>query len=280
MACPICSRSMAASFASQVLGKYHAEYEACDGCGFLRAKDPFWLEEAYASPVAAQDTGLVFRNFDTAWKIAGLLYWLMGERGEGRYLDAAGGYGIFTRLLRDAGFDFYWADKYCDNLLARGFEYSPDQGPCRAATAIEALEHAPDPVGFLEEVLKVSGADVVIFTTVLYEGAVPPPRTWWYYSFSTGQHISFFQRRTLDVMAARMGFVVSSAHGIHIFSKGGFNRTRLSLVTSRYGALAASLWIPRHLESRTMSDHIHVVSSRDVSEQRRPRDGVTSRHRQ
>jgi len=36
-----------------------------------------------------------------------------------------------------------------------------------------------------------------IFTTELFEGTPPAPSHWWYYSFETGQHIAFFQRRAL-----------------------------------------------------------------------------------
>ncbi len=38
------------------------------------------------------------------------------------FLDYAGGYGVFTRLMRDIGFDFYWHDPYTQNLFANGFE--------------------------------------------------------------------------------------------------------------------------------------------------------------
>lgn len=115
------------------------------------------------------------RNVSLASKVAGVLYGVMGERGEGQYLDAAGGYGMLVRLMRDLGFDFYWKDKYCDNLIARGFEYRPDLGPCRAVTAMEVLEHLSDPVAFVEEVLAAAGAQTLLFTTELYEGAPPRP---------------------------------------------------------------------------------------------------------
>lgn len=255
MECPICSSLMEPGFTTQVLGKYPAQYEVCNKCGFLRAHEPHWLEEAYSSAIAAADTGLVMRNFSIAYKLAGVLYWVFDERGQGRYLDAAGGYGMLVRLMRDFGFDFYWADKYCDNLLAPGFEYTQALGDCRAVTAMEVLEHLTDPAAFIEETLTTSGAQALIFTTELYEGSPPQPDAWWYYAFSTGQHIGFFQRRTLEVLGARLGLQFASANGIHVFSKAVVNERLLRIVTGRFVSRLAPWWIRRRLGSKTMSDH-------------------------
>lgn len=253
--CPVCSGPMTHCFSEQVLGKYRADYQVCEQCGFLRAHDPHWLDEAYSSAIAAADTGLVVRNFSVACKLAGVLYWVLGERGEGCYLDSAGGYGMLTRLMRDFGFDFYWADKYCNNLLVPGFEYSQAKGPCNAVTAIEVFEHLTDPAAFIEETLAFSGAQTLVFTTELYEGTPPKPDAWWYYAFETGQHIGFFQRRTLETLGARLGLQFSSANGIHVFSRTAMNERLLRAVTGRWASRIAPWWIRRRLGSKTMSDH-------------------------
>lgn len=255
MECPVCTSVMEASFTAQVLGKYLAQYEVCNKCGYLRAHKPHWLEEAYSSAIAAADTGLVMRNFSVACKLAGVFYWVLGERGQGRYLDAAGGYGMLTRLMRDLGFDFYWADKYCSNHLVPGFEYNAAIGACSAVTAVEVFEHLTDPAAFIEETLALSGAQTVVFTTELFEGSPPQPDAWWYYAFATGQHIGFFQRRTLEVLGARLGLQFASANGIHILSKTSVNERLLRAVTGRWASRIAPWWIRRRLGSKTMSDH-------------------------
>ena len=255
MKCPVCSGEMKFSFVAKVLHKHMAHYEVCDGCGFLRAHEPHWLDEAYSSAIAAADTGLVARNLALAAKLAGALYWGMGERGEGQYLDAAGGYGMLTRLMRDMGFDFYWADKYCANLLASHFEYKPELGPCRAVTAVEVLEHLTDPAAFIEETLAAAGTDTLLFTTELYRGAPPAPDAWWYYTFETGQHIGFFQRRTLEALGTRLGLHLASANGVHLLSKGLVNEQVLSFATGRLASRLAPGWSRRRLGSKTLSDH-------------------------
>jgi hypothetical protein len=255
MKCPICSGQMKLSFTAQVLRKYAARYEVCDGCGFLRAHEPHWLDEAYSSAIAAADTGLMARNVSLSAKIATVLYGVMGERGAGRYLDAAGGYGMLTRLMRDMGFDFYWADKHCENLLVPGFEYRPELGPCHAVTAIEVLEHLTEPVAFIAETLESAGADTLLFTTELYAGAPPDPSAWWYYTFETGQHIGFFQRRTLEDIGRRLGLHLASANGIHILAKTPVNERWFGLATNRWFTRITPAIARRSLGSKTMSDH-------------------------
>ena len=255
MTCPVCSQQMQFAFTAKVLRKYPADYEVCGHCGFLRAQDPHWLDEAYSKAIAAADTGLLARNYSIARQLAGALYWAANERGQGPYLDTAGGYGVLTRLMRDLGFNFYWADKYCENLLAPGFDYRTELGPCRVVTAMEVLEHLGDPAAFIEDTLSSSGAETMFFTTELYDGPPPDPGTWWYYAFGTGQHIGFFQKRTLEVLGSRLGLGLTSANGIHALSRATISQRRLALATGRWASHFGPWWIRRQLGSNTINDH-------------------------
>jgi Methyltransferase domain len=262
MRCPICDGALRPVFTAEVLHKYSAEYEHCGNCGFLRAREPHWLEEAYSSAIAAADTGLVMRNLSLASKVAAILYGVLGERGEGRYLDAAGGYGMLTRLMRDLGFDFYWADKYCENLLARGFDYDASLGSCQAVTAMEVMEHLTDPIAFVDEVLRSAKSETLLFSTELYAGDPPRPEDWWYYTFPTGQHIGFFQRRTLEILGQRLGLQLVSAHGLHALSRQPLDRRRFALATNPYLSRVAAPWIRHRVGSRTLDDHHRMMSKR------------------
>lgn len=255
MTCPICSAPMRHVFSALVLLKHSADFEFCNTCGYLRAHEPFWLDEAYSSAIATADTGIVMRNLAIAGKLAAVLYWVFRERGAGRYLDAAGGYGLLTRLMRDFGFDFYWKDRYCQNLVAPGFEYHASLGDCAAVTAMEVLEHVSDPIAFVQETLASANAQTFIFTTELYEGDPPQPDSWWYYTFETGQHISFYQRRTLAAIARKIGLNLYSAGGVHIMSKTRVDERLLRILTSRVSSVLAPWWTRKILGSKTISDH-------------------------
>lgn len=259
--CSICQGQMAHVFSAVLLGKYNADYMVCQSCGYLKVHEPYWLNEAYSSAIADADTGLVSRNFLIAEKLSSLLFWEMAERGGGRYLDSAGGYGMLTRLMRDYGFDFYWSDKYCENTLACGFEYDAEVGKCVAVTAMEVLEHVIDPVMHVKEILSCANADTLIFSTELYNGSPPNPAEWWYYSLPTGQHIGFFQLRTLQVLADKLGLNFYSANGIHIFTKRRLRKHWLRIVTSSYFSKATAPLLRRLMKSKTMDDHRKMLSS-------------------
>jgi hypothetical protein len=259
MICSICGAVTHKAFSATVLGKYVAEFHCCGECGFLFAKEPHWLDEAYSSAIAAADTGLVCRNIQVADKLAGVLYWVAKSHGRGRYLDAAGGYGMLTRLMRDSGFDFYWSDKHCQNLLATQFQYVPSLGSCDAVTAIEVMEHLQDPVGFVDQTLKMAGSEMLIFTTELYEGTVPRPEDWWYYTFATGQHIGFFKRQTLEAIGSRLGLQYCSANGLHVLSRQAMDQQRLRWATGRWAAQIGARWIRRRLGSKTLGDHEAIL---------------------
>jgi hypothetical protein len=259
MTCKICGTLTRLAFSARVLGKHSAEFHQCAACGFLFAIEPHWLDEAYSSAIAAADTGLVGRNTMIADKIAGVLYWATQSRGRGRYLDAAGGYGMLTRLMRDSGFDFYWSDMHCQNLLATQFGYQPSLGACDAVTAIEVMEHLVDPVGFVNETLTLAGSDMLIFTTELYDGPVPNPEDWWYYTFATGQHIGFYKRKTLETIGNRLGLQFCSANGLHVLSRKTLDRRLLQWATGRWSAQIGARWIRRRLGSKTLSDHEAIL---------------------
>lgn len=258
ISCPICDGVLEFAFENIVLCKHNAMFDFCPHCGFMRARNPLWLAEAYSSAIASTDTGLVMRNDRFSEQLASLLYGVMGERGNGRYADVAGGYGMLTRKMRDFGFDYYWSDKYCENLLAKGFEYLPEIGPCQAVTAVEIMEHLEDPLAFVRQALEQTQSSTFIFTTELFEGRPPAPDDWLYYSFETGQHIAFFQKRTLEFMANKLGLKLSSSGGVHVFSKNKINESLFKLSMGRMRSVVT--WFAKgRLGSKTMSDHMKMV---------------------
>ncbi len=183
--CPICDSVMRDAFSARLLEKYEVAYHQCPECGLLQTEEPYWLDEAYSEAIAVADTGLVMRNSSLASKLAVLLYLRFEPRGA--YLDVAGGYGMLARLMRDYGFDYYWDDKFCQNLLARGFEADKSTQPFVALTAFEVLEHVHDPLAFIQEKMGQHGSRTLIFTTELYEDGEPPPNDWWYYDTGSDQ---------------------------------------------------------------------------------------------
>ena len=249
--CPICTSAMASAFAHKVLCKYDAEYLYCRSCGFLSATPADWLDEAYVDAISCLDTGLVARNLHLSRRLAVLLALAFDPKA--RYVDVGGGTGLFARLMRDQGFDFYWQDDLCRNVHAVGFEDRPELGPAAAVTAFEVLEHTRDPYAFLREALARNQAQAIIFTTELFDGEPPAPGQWWYYAFESGQHISFMQPRTLAFIARELNMTFQSRRGLHILSRRPVPRHALALTVGRPRDWALA-WVRRQLRSRTQSD--------------------------
>jgi len=262
--CRICTSNTKLAFTRKVLAKYDCRYYFCVNCGGLQTEEPYWLDEAYASPVASADTGILVRNLDLARVTSVVLFFLFDRRG--RFLDAAGGYGIFTRLMRDLGFDYHWTDKYCPNLTARGFEVDESSSrPYTAVTAFEVMEHLPDPVAFLAELLESKGTDMIIFTTELFADEPPDPTAWWYYCFATGQHISFYQKSILELIGKRFGMRFYTSGRLHIWTRGKLNPLALRVLSSpRVSGLLRNL-PPRVLGPRTWADHEKLMGMHEGS---------------
>jgi hypothetical protein len=192
---------MKPAFTETVLGKYNVTYYYCDESGLLKTERPYWLDEAYQDVIAETDTGLVHRNIAKQRRLEPILERLFG--GKGKFLDIGGGYGLLTRLMRDIGFDCYTVDRFCKNIFARRFE--PGNGfRATALFAFEVFEHIEDPYEFISEAFAEYGSRTIIFSTLVYENGIPA-KDWWYYSFETGQHITFYQPRTLDLLAEKLG---------------------------------------------------------------------------
>ena len=118
-----------------------------------------------------------------------------------KFIDYGGGYGIFVRLMRDVGLDFYWHDTHCQNLFAQQFEADFNRN-YHLLTAFEIFEHLRDPIQELDKMLKIS--DNILFSTeLLPEKKIPAPEEWWYYGLEHGQHISFYSKKTLEYIAAK-----------------------------------------------------------------------------
>lgn len=255
--CPVCNSHRDFSFGETVLNKYHVSYYSCASCGLLQTEEPYWLNESYNDPIAITDTGLVQRNISLASKLACALYF--GLDIKGRCLDIAGGYGMIVRLMRDFGFDFYWEDKYCSNIFAKGFEVTKSENGFEVITAFEVMEHIQDPVVFVKEAMETYGTRTLIFSTRVYDEGPPPARDWWYYSFETGQHISFYTNKTLNCIADKLGLIFFSAGELHFFTDKKIKPLRFVIVKGKL-ALPLAMYIRWRKGTKVMDDHYLMVN--------------------
>lgn len=254
--CCICEGNRSFVFEHLVLRKYPCKYYQCVNCGFLQVEKPYWLDEAYNSAIGRLDTGILSRNLKNSDVLSLLLPYLSRRRG--KFLDIGGGYGILTRLMRDRGFDYYWSDKYCENLFANGFEWE-DGMKYDVVSAFEIFEHIVDPIEFMADVIKKTGSKTIVFSTELFDGPPPIPNDWWYYVFDGGQHISFYQQKTLQTVANRFGLQFIAGKSIHVMTDKHLSRTLFRMLGSKSLALILSPFTRIFGGTKTMSDH-HLLT--------------------
>jgi hypothetical protein len=235
------------------MGKYSGDFFICQNCKFLFAGNPSWLQEAYKSTINLTDTGLVDRNLHFH-KILSLFIYLLFDK-KRKFLDYAGGYGMFTRLMRDTGFDFYWFDPYCENLLSRGFEYNmSSKEKAEVLTAFEVFEHLESPMAEIEKMLTYSNN--IFFSTEILPFPVPEPENFWYYGFDHGQHISFYSPDTLSFIARKFGLKYYNLGNLHLFSAQKFSL--LYLRSLKKGARFLYPFVKFNMDSRTFKDHLSL----------------------
>lgn len=202
-----------------VLQRHDATYHKCSVCGHIHIHPVSWIKEAYSEAITSLDVGLVSRNIVLAPVVAAIIERVLPAGNH--FLDYGGGYGLFTRLMRDRGFNFYRQDKYCANLFARDFDFDLLPKSARyfdLVTLFEVLEHLQRPLEELEKLLQLT--DTLLFSTELIPGEIQDLTNWWYLSPETGQHISFFTIASLQALAKQFNMnFYTNKRNLHLFTR-------------------------------------------------------------
>jgi hypothetical protein len=239
--CCICDAGVEFFGRAAVLGKYDVAYYRCGECGFIQTEHPYWLNEAYAAPITAIDLGLLDRNYRLAAITTRLINRVLKTAEP--CVDYGGGYGVFVRLMRNRGIPFYHRDPMATNLFAAGFE-ACDTQTFALATAMEVFEH----IVFPHEDLKVLDrtAPHWLVTTELIPESTPAISDWWYYMPETGQHISFYSRKSLQVLAARYERrVITCGKGLHFFTKSDVSQSYIQWILRNRSSRWFDIWYKR-----------------------------------
>lgn len=214
---------------AEILHKHNIAYYHCPNCGFVQTEEPYWLQEAYIKAIADEDTGLVQRNLHFSDFSANLIDAVYEKNG--KFLDFGGGNGLFVKLMREKGYNFYRYDPFCENLYAQGYDVhlnQPEQ--YELITAFEVFEHFSTPMNEIPQLLNKSNS--ILFSTILIDKTPPQPTEWWYYTLSSGQHIAFYSLETLKYIANKLGLnLYSDRNWTHLLTDKKFTHHHLQLIT-------------------------------------------------
>lgn len=265
MKCKLCYSETKELFKKNILLKHEATYYQCSNCQFIQTSDPIWLKEAYSSAITALDIGLVNRNIRMLNAIPRVLDSCFPEADA--MLDYAGGYGMFARLMRDEGYNFFRQDIYCENIFAKHFDIS-DSGLSHfdLVTAFEVFEHFEKP---LEEIEKIfSYSKNVIFTTELAPTITSELQNWWYLSTDTGQHIAFYTETSLQFLAQKYGLNYYHRGNLHLFTLNKLSTHQINYAlnghdyTSRFFGLIKQPFLFKKNKTSLLSEDYKYVQNK------------------
>jgi len=220
--CKICAHKTEFIFEGKLLKKYNIRYFRCPKCDFIQTENPFWLEEAYNSAISSLDIGLINRNLRNQLIISNIINLFFDRKNQ--FIDYGGGYGMFVRMMRDNGYDYYRQDIYCDNIFAQNFDVSnlKDNVKFELLTAFEVFEHLNDPINEIQNMLKYS--DNIFFSTEIHNKKQLDFNNYWYFLPETGQHISFFSKESLNFLSKKFNLnYYTNGTSLHLLSKKKIN---------------------------------------------------------
>lgn len=136
---------------------------------------------------------------------------LKGHEGA-RILDYGSGSGVFTREMRAKGFTAVQ-------------DYDPFSNPQRPSglfdfiTCFEVIEHAPDPVGLLADVVSLMApGGSFLFSQALQPDNFADLRGAWWYMAPRNGHVSLYSANALSVLADTAGLRLYKGQGLYAFS--------------------------------------------------------------
>jgi Methyltransferase domain len=224
MNCKICNTKTNLLFQLPILSnKYLIHYFQCPTCQFIQTEKPYWLDEAYSdAAITALDVGAVTRNLELSNLCERVLKNIFPDYKAYFFLDYGGATGMFTRLMRDKGFQFYHSDKYAQNVYAKKFELEDitDKSKIAAVTSFEVFEHLEFPMETIQEMFKY--ANTIVFSTYLQPKNL---ENWWYFTLETGQHIALFHKNTFLKISEILGVrFFTNGTNYHILTKENWDK--------------------------------------------------------
>ncbi|MGB0430384.1 MAG: class I SAM-dependent methyltransferase [Bacteroidia bacterium] len=234
MNCKICGAESSHLFKGEILNKYEIDYFQCTNCEFIQTEKVYWLEEAYSSAITDLDLGYITRNLMFGEIVGRIIKSWFNSKG--KFIDYGGGYGMFVRLMRDRGFNYYRQDIYCENTFANHFDIEDleQKTGFEILSAFEVFEHLDDPMAEMEMMLSYS--DSIIFSTELQpKKDFKSQKDWWYFAPYGGQHIALYSYKSLEHMAKHFGLnLYSNKKGLHLLTKKKFGTNPVKLVSRFY----------------------------------------------
>lgn len=206
--CRICSGETLPLLNFEVCGAYDADLIRCSVCGFSFISDPWWLESTFEDRLHRMDVGSLERSLYVARFLKGVSV-LIKRWKDQPMLDFGAGDGVLVRHLRDRGLQIRYSDPFASPVFFVGDAINEDD-KFELSVLSEVALHFVDPLQEFKSLLVRSNQ--VLFTAVKAPEKID--ENWWYLMKSTGQHVAFYSKKSIDKLAKELG--------CHSYGKGSF----------------------------------------------------------
>ena len=185
-------------------------YRQCSSCGFMFT-DAFddWSQGDFKTHIYNDGYLSIDPDYVSVrprGNAAVVLHLFDAHKAEVRLLDYGGGNDVLCADLRAAGFA---VTQTYDPFVAE-FARRPD-GKFNLITCFETLEHMPDPVAGIADILaSLDEPGVVLFSTLLQPADIDRLGLTWWYAAPRNGHVSLFSRKALELAFERHGYRVVS----------------------------------------------------------------------
>jgi hypothetical protein len=212
ISCRLCDGAAHFSFRKIILSRYDVEYFQCEKCKALQTEEPYWLHEAYEPINEKLDTGQFIRCLHNAAFLDALTSQL--NLSKELLIDYGCGSGLTARILRDIGINAYGYDSYSEPRLLMGF-LKDKLEDASIINLCEVAEHFQNPKSSFEHIFS-SKPKIVVMQTGIFD---LPSENWGYLAPEHGQHIFFYNEKTISFLANKYQLAVTVIQGYIVFIK-------------------------------------------------------------
>jgi glycosyltransferase involved in cell wall biosynthesis len=236
------------------------------------------LDEAYADPRPITDTGIVQRTLENSILCAEIFNYFEISA-EHRCLDFGGGNGLFSRMMRDRGYDFFCYDRYATSFyVPHHVATEHDIKQAVVVTCFEVLEHLPNPAKELNEIFAYQ-PDILIASSSLYNGQGPE---WPYLSVENGQHVFFYSAHALGMIAQAYGYHLVTTGSLHVFLRHQSRSVKITddqycdfgriinLTSIRKRAFINFFYAMNNSYQHVQKDHVSIISKITANTNEKP----------
>jgi hypothetical protein len=231
--CRLCAGDTAFCFKKKLLKKHNVSYLLCEQCGSLQTEYPYWLEEAYTPENERFDTGAAYRSLQNAAFLFSLYHALAFDRPLS-VLDYGCGTGLLVRQLRDAGVEAFGYDAFTVPRYAVGFR-KDEITKNTLVNLCEVAEHFVEPATEFRKIFTNRPPAVVIQTEIMQQ----PDYNWNYLSSEMGQHVFFYSKRAIKLVADLYNYSVYQLANYFLFLDLEFTSLNRQHLLAKLASIAA-----------------------------------------